>query len=1001
MRSFLASVMTLAVAGSAGAFGQDITGTVESNQLAARSATFYVNTSATINNASTESLGVAITASGDVVIGWEDDADNEAELNYLGAVWTLYSSGGVAVTPDATITSNLGGEITSKFLSYFRADKSPIPGNTAWGPKIKANPFGDGFGMGATVYALGGEVPAWADWDAGGDWPGVQLLSSGSEPLGIVSGVPADYGAVSGNIRIGDWDYLSNGNIVVVGESNQGDDLVNKYGGAAAGKHVIYRLVTPAGQEVKAVSLVSEVPSVAEMWHGAAVTANGFAIRFGLGGRGTVRLFDNAGNPTSANIDLGTLAANELAAQGGRGDGIGFHGNGKDAYVCATTGTDGEGARQVWVTVLNADGTLRYSKAATPGVPLSNVGRVDAAIDESGRVFVVFGGQTAGDNPNFPLIIGALLKPDGSPVDQPFFVSEKEGPLEAFYESRNPRIAVRQDAFAVVWESQNSETDFGTRVVAGRTFGIAHKPGSIESVGLTRIVPDTPVINPGADALGNWEPYASVLGTSTFLIEGNTFADDGTMVNQRYVVMLQPAAGGTPKMVEGFYADNGQPFKGQINASRQNGNPGRVAGDTRPGAVNYMVGGEASPHVYTEFQSDNRWNLGMDRLIDGRYGTIQAFSLDVGTLTPTPLFKAIDSSNARATSGVPPGNQITRFGADIVALDNGNFASVVEDRSRVLVADSDYVAATIYAPDGTVVKETFVVANGDIWSNVAACQGGFVVRAKPQDGSAGRVLYFYDNAGVLKGQAHQDTSGSNFDTGRGDGTRLAGHVNSPYVYLAGKVTDGNVVKVAAWDCRNQQFVAAAEVSEAGFAGNFDRANLAVDALNRITVSWVSQPPGYEQNQVAARVLVLDPDAKTITPLTSSFLPFVNAAETGGIRTIQMSIAMTTKQILVAAKGEINLANQPANGVDSPRELNFYTVISHPDPKDDPTPPVGGAPAFTRIAKNANGTLTVEWTGGGTLQSAPAVTGAWTDVAGATSPHTLTPSQAQGFHRIRR
>lgn len=997
MRPFLASVMTLALAGGAAAFGQDVTGTVESNQLAARSATFYVNSSATINNASTESLGVAITSSGDVVIGWEDDAENETELNYLGAVWTLYSGGGISVTPDTTITSNLGGEITSKFLSYFRADKSAIPGNTAWGPKIKANLFGDGFGMGATVYALGGEVPAWADWDAGGDWPGVQLLSSGSEPLGIVSGVPADYGATSGNIRIGDWDYLSNGNIVVVGESRQGDDLVNKYGGAAAGNHVIYRIVTPAGQEVKAVSLASEVPNVSEMWHGAAVTANGFAIRFSLGGRGTVRLFDNAGNPTSANIDLGTLAENELAAQGGRGDGIGFHGNGKDAYVCATTGTDGEGARQVWVTVLNADGTLRYSKAATPGVPLTNVGRLDAAIDESGRVFVVFGGQTANDNPNFQLIIGTLLKPDGSPVDKPFFLSEREGPLEAFYESRNPRIAVRKDAFAVVWESQNSETDFGTRVVAGRTFGIAHKPGSIESVGLTRIVPDTPVINPGADALGNWEPYASVLGTSTFLIEGNTFADDGLMMNQRYVVMLQPAAGGAPKMVEGFYADNGQPFKGQINASRQNGNPGRVAGDKRPGAVNYIVGGEASPHAYNEFLSDNRWAANGIYSADNRYAVVQTFALDVATLTPTPLAKAWDAVTGAITdpfAGNAP--EVSRFGGDVACLDNGNFVVVIDDRSN-LIAPQRSPTVAIVAPDGQVIKAPFAInpdVSDQIWANVAAVRGGWVARFRGE-------LYFYDNGGTLLGQVAQSTSGSNFDTGRGDGTRLAGHINSPYVFLAGKITGGNIVKVAAWDARDRQFVAAAEVSEAGFAGNFDRANLAVDALNRITVSWVSQPPGYEQNQVAARVLVLNPDAKTITPLTSSFLPFVNAAETGGIRTLQMSLAMTTKQILVSAKGEINLANQPANGVDSPREINFYTVISHPDPKDDPTPPVGGAPEITRIAKNTDGTLTVEWTGGGTLQSAPAVTGDWTDVAGAASPYTFTPSQTQGFHRIRR
>ncbi len=70
---------------------------------------------------------------------------------------------------------------------------------------------------------------------------------------------------------------------------------------------------------------------------------------------------------------------------------------------------------------------------------------------------------------------------------------------------------------------------------------------------------------------------------------------------------------------------------------------------------------------------------------------------------------------------------------------------------------------------------------------------------------------------------------------------------------------------------------------------------------------------------------------------------------------------------------------------------------------------GGAPnkpteplRFTGIQKNANGTLTVHWTGGGTRQSAPAVTGPRQDVTGAASPYTLTPlaAEAQRFLRLR-
>jgi hypothetical protein len=63
-----------------------------------------------------------------------------------------------------------------------------------------------------------------------------------------------------------------------------------------------------------------------------------------------------------------------------------------------------------------------------------------------------------------------------------------------------------------------------------------------------------------------------------------------------------------------------------------------------------------------------------------------------------------------------------------------------------------------------------------------------------------------------------------------------------------------------------------------------------------------------------------------------------------------------------------------------------------------TPP--NQPKFTSITHNSDGTITVSWTGGGTLQAAPAVTGPWTDVPGATSPYTLTPTDQMLFGRIK-
>jgi hypothetical protein len=55
--------------------------------------------------------------------------------------------------------------------------------------------------------------------------------------------------------------------------------------------------------------------------------------------------------------------------------------------------------------------------------------------------------------------------------------------------------------------------------------------------------------------------------------------------------------------------------------------------------------------------------------------------------------------------------------------------------------------------------------------------------------------------------------------------------------------------------------------------------------------------------------------------------------------------------------------------------------------------------FTAWRINTDGTMTLEWTGGGTLQAAPAVTGPWQDVTDAVSPYTFAPTQKILFGRI--
>ncbi len=1000
-------MLVIGLLGAIGLAGIEVTaqnelpGPPEENGLQPVTDTFFVNTYDTLNNLSTESLGVAIAQNGNVIIGWEDDGEG---LNNLASVWTLYSGDGNRLIEAEEITSAdpayAGQSLFAPFRAYFRKDGSAVPGHTAWGPKIKANLFGEGVGMGATAYDLGLEVPELAGYNGTGDWPAVQLLTDAGAPVAIVNGVPETYAAREGDIRIGDWNYLATGNIVIVGESRQSADLVDFYGGTEPATHAIVRIVTPDGEEVSETQLVSEIPSGSDVWHGVGVTADGFAVRFSSGNIAMVRIFDNSGTPVSTNIDLAMLTGEPGMSGGGRGDGVGFHGNGEDAYAVVARGTNADGAHAVWVAVLNADGSLRWFREATDDVDLLGGDRCDVGIDHLGRVVVVY--DDFGPSQGGRIVYGRLFDSEGEPMGGTFHVSEIEPPDPSVLEARRPRVAFRNDTIAVVWESLNNPFGSGAHEVAARIFVVPVEPGGIETVGLTRIVPDTVVINPELPSLGNWEPYASVLGTSVFLIEANTFAE-GFDSEQRYVVAFQPTDGRPMVLGEGFFSDDGEPFRGLINASRANGNPGRVAGDRRPGAVNFMVGGETTVHLFEPFQSDGRWDLGFDRGgLNGRYATVQTFSLDPETLEQAALSVAQDSAHGRRTDGAVETDQISRFGGDVVALSNGNFLSVVDDRSQLVHENPQVTVATIFAPDGSVVKDTFLIAPAEIWANAAAFKDGFVVRV-------GGLLYFYDNDGNPQGEpVDQATSGESFDRGRGDGTRIAAHINSPYVFLAGKVTDGPIVRVAAWDARTREFVAKADVSEGGFRGDFNRATVASDALDRIVVAWVSRPDGYELEQVAARVLELDADQGIIRPLTGSFFPFVNAAKTGGIRTLQMSVAMTTREILVAAKGEINLDNKPEEGANSPSEINFFTVFSHPDPQNDPTPPVGGGGGGGDIAiasiavEGAN--ATIAWTGGEppfTVQRRAAVdSGDWENVATTQDRTATVPVQGDaGFFRI--
>jgi len=497
------SLLPAAAAILAGALSASASpGAPEANGLVPQIATLYINGTNNINNTNTESIGVGIAGSGNVLVAWQDETDNESYTwaNFtrtLSATWTMFDSQGNSITPKTQIYSEYFTDaegvlmaFTNNYLGFFRTYLGPssnaiMPAATL-GPKVHANLFGAGIGMGAAADVMTYENVTFLDYQGKGGFPAVQLLDGAGEPQIVLAGVSLAYASIGagGDIRIGDWEYLGNSNIVIVGESRRDGNLTNLFGGTIAGHHAIYRIVTPAGAEVRTnASLCTNCPGALvygsalvsatnvpnSMWHGVAVAKDGFAVRFSDDIAGTcVRMFDNDGNPTTANLVLASLTGYLQAGGGGRGDGAGFHGNGRDAYVHAAEYNIG-GTNGFWVTVLNTNGTVRWSRDVSDDLTLVSVGRGDAAITESGEVVVVFNAVPTAVTTN-SVVLGRRFDAAGNPVGGTFYVSEKEMPNPATPPSVNPRVAYRNDKVAIVWESRSYPYLPGVDVVAQRYF---------------------------------------------------------------------------------------------------------------------------------------------------------------------------------------------------------------------------------------------------------------------------------------------------------------------------------------------------------------------------------------------------------------------------------------------------------------------------------------------------------------------------------------------------
>ena len=142
------------------------------------------------------------------------------------------------------------------------------------------------------------------------------------------------------------------------------------------------------------------------------------------------------------------------------------------------------------------------------------------------------------------------------------------------------------------------------------------------------------------------------------------------------------------------------------------------------------------------------------------------------------------------------------------------------------------------------------------------------------------------------------------------------------------------------------------------------------------------PIQFTLDQVTAGV---GTEAQTLKPL-AELKPGRATAGWDNLELFQFTDPPTKEPSVLELGGKMTLRQTlPAGNGD----MDFIAFI----------PAADEAPKFSSIVRNANGSLTLTWTGGGKLQSAASLKGPWTDVAGAVSPLTLTPNADAQFARI--
>lgn len=378
---------------------------------------------------------IAILDNGNIAAAWQDNGSG------IGGGWILL---------------NEKGEILKKTIrSMQKGDGTPTAMEGMYFPLVSANQFGGGFLYGATYYDWSGRLHAenrmekWEKRFGEENAPLIQRIDSNGEFLGsCFLGLPEDFVARKGQIRLADVGYLSDGNIALLAEDMQDRDGPELFNLPKANRVAIACIVNPSGQLLRGPIALHQSDKTSDngvIWYGLAMGEKGFGARFNLESA-FIRFFDNRLTPLSDDIPL-----SREFAEGGRGENIGWHGNGKNEFLvtskCSST---------LYFQIFNSRGTPKFEPHKLDQTGIYSE-RCDGAIDPDGR-FVVAGLFLPTDpalDGTRTAIAARYFNPDGTPITPPFWVSSI--PMEDWaMQDIFPRIALRDGRLAVVWLDKNT-----------------------------------------------------------------------------------------------------------------------------------------------------------------------------------------------------------------------------------------------------------------------------------------------------------------------------------------------------------------------------------------------------------------------------------------------------------------------------------------------------------------------------------------------------------------